>query len=387
MFEQLPQKPNDFYSLILFETLVALKLNQEDNNFDANRFNQDGMDQSRTFKAVEHAFYFDWFFRNSSQLYATYQLFPSDREKRLFLHLIAYRLAGHLSVRIPNDFESADSAYETLLNQGIGQPSRLELNGHGSGVQHFDFELNGSRYVTDCRGLRNSLFRRQYFFNDGVQTVQPEPGDVVIDGGACLGDTAVTFSNAVGSQGKVFSFDPVSEHIEVLNHNAEQADIQNIVVCPCGVGDQEVEGQPISLNRFDPGFSVFDKPVPIRSLDSLFAEGAFEKVDFIKLDVEGFELNALAGAKNCIHRFHPKLAVSLYHKPDDIFEIPAWIQKHFPFYRFRLGHYTIHPEETVLYAYDPVRSARVESVILKNRPPGASGYSDTSFPHAQPESR
>jgi hypothetical protein len=45
------------------------------------------------------------------------------------------------------------------------------------------------------------------------------------------------------------------------------------------------------------------------------------------------------------------MAVSLYHKPNDLFELVLFIRNEFPFYRFRLGHYTIHQEETVLYCH------------------------------------
>ena len=64
----------------------------------------------------------------------------------------------------------------------------------------------------DCLGLDYYLVRGQYFYaNEGVR-VAPSPGDVVIDGGACTGDTAAVFSNAVGAEGKVFCFDPVADH-------------------------------------------------------------------------------------------------------------------------------------------------------------------------------
>lgn len=51
------------------------------------------------------------------------------------------------------------------------------------------------------------------------------------------------------------------------------------------------------------------------------------------------------------HRRHqPKLAISLYHKIGDFFEIPLFLKEHFPFYKFYLDHYTIFGEETVRYA-------------------------------------
>ena len=68
------------------------------------------------------------------------------------------------------------------------------------------------------------------------------------------------------------------------------------------------------------------------------------------MDVEGSEYNALLGAEKTIAAHKPTLAISVYHKPQDIWEIPALILKLNPDYRFYLGHYSIARGETVLYA-------------------------------------
>ena len=72
-------------------------------------------------------------------------------------------------------------------------------------------------------------------------------------------------------------------------------------------------------------------------------------MDYIKLDVEGSELAALKGASATIRKFSPKLGVSLYHRPNDIFELPLYIKENHPNYKIYVGHYTIHNEETVMY--------------------------------------
>jgi hypothetical protein len=78
-------------------------------------------------------------------------------------------------------------------------------------------------------------------------------------------------------------------------------------------------------------------------------DGVIPKIDFVKMDIEGAELSAIKGSASSIRRFRPNLAISLYHKPTDIFEIPSYIAKEFPFYEMYIEHYTIHAEETVLY--------------------------------------
>jgi FkbM family methyltransferase len=184
-------------------------------------------------------------------------------------------------------------------------------------LPHFDFEHKGESYV--------------------------------IDGGACLGDTALVFSNAVGASGKIFAFDPISEHLEILAHNTRQFPHHNVVVMPYGLSDKNTDFDPIVLNHYSPGFRSGNQDIPLRSIDYLVRDKVIDKIDFIKLDIEGAEMETLLGAQESISRFKPKLAISLYHKPNDLFEIILHIKKEFPFYALYLDHYTIHAEETVLY--------------------------------------
>lgn len=71
---------------------------------------------------------------------------------------------------------------------------------------------------------------------------------------------------------------------------------------------------------------------------------------FIKMDIEGAELNALIGAEKTIRKSRPKLAISVYHKRRDIWEIPMLLLKYNPDYRFYLRCYSFTGNDTVLYA-------------------------------------
>lgn len=75
-----------------------------------------------------------------------------------------------------------------------------------------------------------------------------------------------------------------------------------------------------------------------------------KKVSFIKMDIEGAEREALLGSADTIRRCHPKLAICVYHKPQDIWEIPALILDLNPDYRLYIRHYSLYAPDTVLYA-------------------------------------
>ena len=88
--------------------------------------------------------------------------------------------------------------------------------------------------------------------------------------------------------------------------------------------------------------------VYLTTIDSIVHE---EHVTFIKMDVEGAELKSLKGARNTIIKNHPRLAICVYHKDSDLYEIPGYILSLVPEYKFYLRHYCSSEYETVLYAY------------------------------------
>ncbi len=62
-------------------------------------------------------------------------------------------------------------------------------------------------------------------------------------------------------------------------------------------------------------------------------------------------MHALVGARKTIQKYKPKLAISVYHKPEDILELPQYILDLVPDYKIALRHYSSIQEETILYAY------------------------------------
>ena len=68
------------------------------------------------------------------------------------------------------------------------------------------------------------------------------------------------------------------------------------------------------------------------------------------MDIEGSEMEALKGAAAVIRQSHPKLAISVYHKPEVIVVIPNYLLKLYQDYKFYIRHYSLSWFDTVLYA-------------------------------------
>ena len=176
MFNELPKNSDEFYAMVLTESINALKINTYFDNFDRDRFNFDGKDHSRDFKARERATYFDWFFNNRVELFNAYYILGDHYSRNLYLHLIAFRLAGHHSVKLPLEWNTETSKYkEFLIAQGSPIQSDLKNEGMFGGLKHYDFKLNDQRYIVDCTGgLEYYLFRKQYFYSRSGVVIEPE---------------------------------------------------------------------------------------------------------------------------------------------------------------------------------------------------------------------
>jgi FkbM family methyltransferase len=182
-------------------------------------------------------------------------------------------------------------------------------------VANILYQLNRDR-----RHYRCSLsdLSKQYFDTEIVKTNDEE---VYFDCGAKDGDTAIGFHKARnGKYRKTLAFEPDEENFNSMVRNLEP--YKQIIGIKAGVGERE---EKLRFNGHKGGHSSFDISgecsAEIVPLDKFISEGP----TLIKMDIEGFELQALKGAKSIMKQLKPKLAICVYHKPCDIVELPKYI--------------------------------------------------------------
>lgn len=160
---------------------------------------------------------------------------------------------------------------------------------------------------------------------------EPELNDVVIDGGAFQGETAIWFSQKIGIGGKVYSFEIMESNIDIMKRNIQRNKLQNIIE----VVEKGLFNKDDIINVVDKGAGsryskeTGDNKAHVTSLDKFITLNNIKKVDFIKLDIEGAEIAALKGMKDTIKKFKPKLAICVYHKELDFLDIPIYIKSIF----------------------------------------------------------
>jgi len=173
-----------------------------------------------------------------------------------------------------------------------------------------------------------------------------KPGDIVLDCGAYTGNTTLYFSQKTGMGGHVYGFeaasDIFSQYIENIGH------IKNCTPICCAVskenGVASFGGGPTNACLGRPG-----EEVATVALDDFISKQDIPRVDFIKMDVECAEADVLIGAAKLIKRFRPKMAISVYHEPYDIYALPAIVRKIDPNYNFHLRHYSDRDWETIAF--------------------------------------
>lgn len=284
-----------------------------------------------------------------------YLLLADDESKDWLVRLIAYQILGHERVKFPtNNHEYFLARKKQKLYLDYGQYIEVFFLGKERKLFLADLTSMGVNIKVYSAGLDHIFIHQQHKYKN---LVVPEKGDVILDCGACYGDSCLYFANLVGDNGKVFSFEFIPRHIEVfnknLNLNPSLQGIADLVQYPLW----EEKGRKVYFKDRGPGswvdfaeFDGYEGVTETQTIDDFYNEKRLNKVDFIKMDIEGSELYALKGGEKVIRKNKPKLAIASYHSLDDFVNIPLWINGLNLGYKIYLDHSTIHWEETIVFA-------------------------------------
>jgi len=275
--------------------------------------------------------------RNPESFDEIYNLLADEASKATFDWYVKYRTAYAFIG------EGAYELFPTEITREAWDDMEKELKHKSEGT----FEIEGFTVQANPFELVGTFVVQQYRYDS---IVEPKLGNIVFDIGAYVGDTALWFSKAVGPQGKVYAFEPEPSNFEKLKANLERNNVTNVIPLQLALSENEGEMQIASGG----GISVItetagDTSVKVTTVDKFVEANKLPRVDFIKMDAEGHELKVLAGARETIKTFKPSLALSTYHRGDDLIKLPKFLLELNPDYKFYLRHCTPRWGETVLY--------------------------------------
>lgn len=185
--------------------------------------------------------------------------------------------------------------------------------------------------------LKNQYFVPELLFSDH---------EIIVDCGAYTGDTAKRFyENIPGCQ--VIALEPDGRNFESL----QRRKLLGLKCIKAGAWSEDTTLRFADKGGGTAQGAISDSgeiKIDVKALDHI---PECQSATYIKMDIEGAELEALKGAEKIIKERKPKLAICLYHKRQDYFEIPIYIKKLNPDYKlFIHHHHTSGSSETVCYA-------------------------------------
>lgn len=160
-----------------------------------------------------------------------------------------------------------------------------------------------------------------------MKRYQPKKSDIILDCGAYIGVYSIMISDTIGNDGKIICFEPDTKNYKRLLKNIEMNNTRNIVPVNVGLWSKKTSlkfsncGKAVSQVWED---SILQKretkvsddeliEVDVDSLDNQMHKLGIKKIDFIKMDVEGSEVEVIRGAKNLLRENNVNLAVASYH--------------------------------------------------------------------------
>jgi FkbM family methyltransferase len=343
------------------ETLAAERRPPLDDNVDPERFPGGmpvltlGQSTERREHLAEHDDEWQWL---------NDRLDPSSR--RLLFERLVFYVLGHAHARIgPSADQLRDllrTAHDQLVTARDVTPLRYAggPNSHRFDLRSLGFPIALESYMLGVQGT----FQLQQYRCPTQPAARPKLGDVAIDAGGCFGETALWLAQAVGATGRVVTLEFDVENLVLLRANLERNPslASRITLLEAALWNRG--GCALQIEMGGPAATVSAGDVPVGdgagvsvarsiALDDLVDDGVIDRVDFVKLDIEGAEPMALVGAVRVLERFRPRLALASYHDIDHLWQLPRFLAGLELGYRFSLGHFTMHDEETVLYGWCP----------------------------------
>lgn len=178
----------------------------------------------------------------------------------------------------------------------------------------------------------------------------PKENEIYVDVGVFDFQNSIDFMKwAKKGWKKIYAFEPDPKQYAKSNeriHNLKDVDVGKIELVNRGLSSGN--GMLEFPAEYNPAGQTSDKTISVEvvSLDSYLAGSA---VTFVKMDVEGAEMSVLRGMEHTIRQHKPRMAVCIYHKHEDIFEIASYLLSLVPEYRFYLRHYNSNETENVLF--------------------------------------
>lgn len=280
------------------------------------------------------------------------QLLQESKQYNILLGIIDYSLLHALRKEFKecHYVEYLDVYFPHIMSKAFLVENRKTINeiylnlGDAESQEVLKAYLH-ARYTGDVRALSSLIHNPDFLYDWELLSLSKQ--DVVVDGGAYIGDTIIEMRNFIGELPKrVFAFEPDKNNIERLYQNFSKKEQEHISAITAGLYSRDDILHFVFSGTV--GSTISDSAKETIYTQALDEHDEYKNITVIKMDIEGSELEALYGCKKLLYKNKPRLAICIYHKNEDLIDIYNFL-KEFK-YRFYLRHHSASVEETVLYA-------------------------------------
>lgn len=282
------------------------------------------------------------------QMKENFKLIPEETQKSIEDYFEKFNYWGKLDIA-HNEYEELENKADSFINHLEDYVWLYEkLNDYRSKKLLLAILRNWYQY--DFETL-NETIEKMYPDYFDLDIVKCSKNEVIVDLGAYIGDTVLSYLDIYGEEcyKKIYCYEITEETFDFLKLNLEK--YPNIECYKKAVGNKN-EILFISKSNIDASANTVedrgDNSIEAVTID----EDVKEPITVIKMDIEGFEQNALLGCVHHIKKESPKLLISVYHNHEDIWKIPRMIEEMNPNYDFYLRNHggPIFPTEITLLA-------------------------------------
>ena len=280
---------------------------------------------------------------NQSEIISAINMLDDDDSKNIYVKEIMYCLLVHcIHPGLASNISGLDSL-GPIYNNSMIRARKEEI------YNYIFVQDDQYAKATKDRCIGATFILEQYKYKNLVCI---EKGDICIDAGACLGDTAIWFILQGASQ--VHSFEIDKSNLACFKNTVNHCNCSDkIFIHEYGLGSEKKQFYYLPDSQNIGGGRIFDKsvdssyPVNVTTIDDFCSENNIHP-NFIKMDIEGAEPLAIEGAKNTLINDRPKFAICIYHTIDQRLQIPLLLKSYLKDYKFYIK--KVHPTaETVLF--------------------------------------
>ena len=243
-----------------------------------------------------------------------YDMLEDNISKKFFNKAVIYR---YMLSFYPEDFMTIKNALHLVFKYSVVDIRYWTFKRILFLIQRFKYPLEIEVWITFyIFGLKQYDIKNIFEVKDDA---------VIFDIGAWKGDTAYFFSKKCSDNAQIYAFEPDNYAYEILQKIKNKYKLNNVITKNILFSNAEKEIDFVSMIKNTPA----SKKNAI-TIDKFVEENNIEKIDYIKMDVEGAERTILEGAIKTIKKFKPHLAIAIYHGGklfmEDFYDIPLFIK-------------------------------------------------------------